>query len=341
MSAISSAELKAWAAETGLDLIGVAPAGPTPHWKQFREWVEAGYAGEMAYLSRTDALLRREDPRRILSGARTVLVVAVSVASPIPQVVPPLHGRVALYAWRGDYHRWLLQKLTALVDTIAGAAGGEIPSRCYVDTGPLIERDWAAAAGLGWIGRNGCLINPRLGSHLLLGVALLGIELPPTPEATLPTCGSCTRCVDACPTQAIVAPGVIDSRRCLSYLTIEHRGAIPESLRSALGDRVFGCDVCQQVCPWNARPLGDQEVGSEGLSTLALPELLALDEEGFRLRFRATALWRATPAGLARNAAVVLGNLGDPSARGCLTQAAAGHSSLLVREHALWALGRL
>ncbi|MBN1873927.1 MAG: tRNA epoxyqueuosine(34) reductase QueG [Anaerolineae bacterium] len=332
--------LQSLAAETGIDLAGVALAGPSRAWEAYRDWVAQGYAAEMAYLTRPDAMARRADPRRILPEARSVLVVAASYARVSLPSLPPLHGRISRYVWGAgqeeDYHRWLLRRLKLLVQRIVEVEG-PFPYRCYVDTGPVLERAWAQPAGLGWVGNNTCLIHPRLGSYLFLGVALLGLELEPAPAPQLPTCGTCTRCMDACPTGAIVAPGVIDARRCLSYLTVEHRGPIPEALRPLLGDCVFGCDVCQEVCPWNRKAIGADAIEAP-LATLDLPEVLRMDEVTFRARFRHTPIWRAGPEGLARNAAVVLGNLGDPAALPHLQRAAHAHSSPLVRTHAAWAL---
>ena len=339
---VSPQQVPEWADEEALDAVGIVPVGPTPRWEAYRAWVAQGYAGGMSYLARADALARRADPREILPAARSMLVVTASYAgSPLP-ALPPLHGRVSRYAWgMEDYHRWVLRRLEALVGRIS-AAVGPFPYRCYVDTGPVMERAWAEAAGLGWIGKNTNLIHSHLGSFIFLGVALLGIELPLTPSADLPDCGTCTRCLDACPTGAIIEPRVIDARRCLSYLTIEHRGPIPKEMRPLMGDRVFGCDVCQEVCPWNRRPLARHaEMPTPVNATLALPPLLALDQADFRARFRATPIWRATPDGLARNAAIVLGNLGDPAARPALERAAVSHPSAMVREHAAWALARL
>jgi epoxyqueuosine reductase len=292
----------------------------------------------MAYLARPDAIAHRADPRHILPEAQTVLVAAASYAGPPRPALPPLRGRVSRYAWGEDYHRWLLRRLETLVRQITVEVG-PFPYRCYVDTGPILERAWAQAAGLGWAGKNTNLLHPRLGSYLFLGVAILGVTVEPTPIPSLPGCGSCTRCIEACPTGAIVAPGVIDARRCLAYLTIEYRGPLPETSRPLLGDHVFGCDTCQEVCPWNRKPL-QVHAGTPAPSTatLYLPELLTLSEEHFRSRFRSLSLWRATRDGLARNAAVVLGNLGDPAARPHLAQAAQEHPSAIVREHAVWAL---
>jgi epoxyqueuosine reductase len=348
--------LRRLAQAEGLDLVGAVPVGPSPSWDAYAAWVEAGHAAGMGYLTRPDALWRRQDPRHILPEAKTVLVVAASYAGGPLLPLEPLHGRVARYAWGlpglrpgEDYHTWMTARLKALVARIE-AAWDPQPARVYVDTGPMLERAWAQAAGLGWAGKNTNLIHPRLGSYLFLGVALLPVALPatsptlPASGATrpLPTCGSCTRCMEACPTGAIIAPNVVDARRCLSYLSIEHRSEIPEAYRAAMGTRLFGCDICQEVCPWNRRALAaHQDAPAPELATLYLPDLLALDAESFSARFRHTPLWRATPEGLARNAAIVLGNLGDPAAGPALIEAAAHHPSALVRAHAAWAVARI
>ncbi len=341
---LSSEHLQQLASEAGLDLVGAMPAGPSPAWHVYQAWVAQGYAGEMAYLTRLEALRHRQDPRNLMAEARSVLVVGTSYAGAPSPPLPALTGRVSRYAWRGDYHDWVLARLMRLIESIGRALSRPPASRCFVDTGPVLERAWATAAGLGWLGKNTNLIHPRLGSFLFLGVALLDVDLPNTgvAERALPTCGSCTKCIDACPTGALVRPGVLDARRCLSYLTIEHRGAIPEGLRSSLGDRVFGCDTCQDVCPWNRRSMaGHEGESAPAIASLDLPDLLTLDVTAFRTRFRALPIWRATAAGLARNAAVVLGNLGDPAARPYLAEAAAHHRDGMVRDHARWALERL
>lgn len=323
-----------------LDLVGVAPVGPAPAWDAYTAWIAQGYAGEMAYLTRPDALHRRADPRHILPEARSVLVAAASYAgAPLP-ALPALHGRISRYAWGADYHEWLLRRLEALVTRLRAEVGPGA-ARCYVDTGPVLERAWAITAGLGWIGKNGCLIHPRLGSYLFLGVALLEHALPPTPPAPPGQCGDCTRCLDACPTGALIAPGVLDARRCLAYLTIEQRGALPEPFRAALGTCVFGCDICQEVCPWNQRPLAAHTASAPPEATLDLTSALRLTAAEFRVQYRHSPLWRATPTGLARNAAVVLGNRGDPAALPALEEAAGAHPSKMVREHAAWAIEQL
>jgi len=338
---LDSQELASLAADLSIAAIGAAQVGPTPTWAAYQDWLVRGYAAGMSYLARPDAVNRRADPREILPETQSVLVVAASYAGAPHSEPPPLHGRVSRYTWGEDYHRWLLRDLGTLVKRLAEAYG-PFPARCYVDTGPVLERAWAHTAGLGWIGKNTNLIHPRLGSYLFLGVALLGIELEPTPAPELPDCGDCTRCLDVCPTNALVAPGVLDARRCIAYLTVEHRDAIPEDLRPLLGDYVFGCDTCQDVCPWNRKPLAIHAGASAPASaTLDLPALLTMTETEFRARFRHTPLWRATGQGLARNAAVVLGNRKDPAAQPVLAHAAVAHPSALVREHAAWALDRL
>ncbi len=332
--------LSTLAGEVGLDLVGVAPIAPTPGWERYRAWLAAGYAGEMVYLTRADATARRADPRLILPEAASVLVVAATYAGAPHAPLPPLYGRVSRYAWGPDYHGWLLRRLETLAAQLQMQLG-PFPARCYVDTGPVLERAWAQAAGLGWIGKNTNFIHPRLGSYCFLGAALVGATLPTTPPAHLPTCGTCTRCLAACPTGALIAPGMLDARRCLAYLSIELRGSIPAPLRPLLGEWVFGCDGCQDVCPWNVRIARSVSAPPPAAAALYLPELLQLDATTFRARFRHSPLWRATPEGLARNAAIVLGNRGDPAALPFLAAAARAHPSAIVREHAAWAAAQL
>lgn len=338
---LSADQLRDLAGNVGLDAIGAAPVGPTPTWDTYRTWIARGYTGEMAYLARPDAVDRRADPRRVLPETQTILVVAASYAGAPHPNLPQLHGCVSRYAWGEDYHRWLLHRLQTLVQRIAEETG-PFPHRCYVDTGPILERAWAQRAELGWVGKNTNLIHPQLGSFIFLGVALLGIDLEPTPIRPFPDCGTCTRCLEACPTGALVAPGVLDARRCIAYLTVEHRGVIPADLRPLIGDRVFGCDTCQDVCPWNRKPLrAHAQAPAPPTATLDLPSLLTLSESEFRTRFRHTPLWRATWRGLARNAAIVLGNRADQAARTALAQANAHHPDAIVRDHAAWAIAQL
>ncbi len=332
---LDSERLICLAAEAGLDLVGAVPVQPSPGWQAYADWASAGYAADMAYLTRTESVEKRRDPRSVMPTAKSVLVAAASYAGPVAPEADDLSGRVARYAWHADYHVWMLASLKQLVRSIEAETGVSVQSRCYVDTGPILERAWAQAAGLGWLGKNGCLIHPTLGSFLFLGVALVDIALTTAAHGTLPTCGSCTACLEACPTGALLSPGVLDARRCISYLTIEHRGDIPPELYAAMGDRVFGCDVCQDVCPWNRRAIGEhQSETAPSQASLHLPDLLEIDVESFRERFRSTSIWRATPEGLARNAAIVLSNSPNPSARAYLDAAAKNHPSPLVRRQA-------
>jgi epoxyqueuosine reductase len=252
------------------------------------------------------------------------------------------HGRVSRYAWGVDYHDVMLGKLHRLAEWIGGHVGQRLTYRAYADTGPLLERELAQRAGLGWAGKNTSIIHPKMGSYFFLSELLLDLELEPDAPFTNDRCGSCTACLDACPTGAFVAARTLDARRCISYLTIEHRGALPEETRPLIGDWVFGCDVCQEVCPWNrrfGRP-GRENAFRPRHATLDLVNMLALSEDAFRSRFRETPLWRARRAGLLRNAAVVLGNLGDPTSIPALRHALSDPQPL-VAEHAAWALSRL
>ncbi len=349
------------ALELGFDAIGFAAAGRAPHADAFHAWIDAGLNGEMAWLGREPE--RRCDPRLVVPGARSLIVVGFSyfVADPPADLWnDPLRGRVARYAWGPDYHTQLEPGLKALAAFIREEAGTAAQARYYVDTGPVLERAWAARAGLGFIGKNSLLIRPGTGSYLFLGVILTDVEVEPDPGAidkgaTLPadavdgvsrtgTCGSCRRCLDICPTHAFPSAYILDSRRCISYLTIELRGAIPEPLRAKMGNWVYGCDECQSVCPWvrqYSKPREHPFLRADP-ETMApfLPDLLALDEEGFRRRFRGTPLKRAKRSGLLRNAAVALGNSGKSEAVPALERAARD-ADPLIREHADWALRRM
>jgi epoxyqueuosine reductase len=303
----------------------------------------------MGYMARPDTIAHRADPARILPGARTLVVVGLNHHTrPLPAGLwdDPARGLIASYAWGADYHDLMLPRLKQLAAALEVETGGPIAHRAYVDTGPLLERDLAAAAGLGFVGKNTNLIHPRLGSWLLLGALLLVVDLPPrNGGGDGGTCGRCTRCLDACPTAAFAAPYVLDARRCISYLTIEHRGPIPRELRPLLGNRIFGCDICQEVCPWNrrfARPGADPAFHPRDVDAIApsLLDLLALDEGAFRQRFRGTPIWRAKRRGLLRNAAVAAGNWGDPVAVPALARALEDGEPL-IRCHAAWALGRI
>jgi epoxyqueuosine reductase len=260
-----------------------------------------------------------------------------------------LTGRVAAYAWGADYHDVLAGRLRSLVDFIQAQVGQSVPNRYYTDTGPVLERDLAQRAGLGWIGKNTCLISPQMGSYFLLAEILLGLELESDQPFAADRCGSCTRCLDACPTACILPDRTLDARRCISYLTIELKGAIPADLRPQMGDWAFGCDVCQQVCPWNLRfapapqepPAIESLAARPGLPQPVLIEELALTPQAFNGKFRGSPVKRAKRRGYLRNAAVVLGNRRDARAVPALAQSLANDPEALVRQHAAWALGQI
>jgi epoxyqueuosine reductase len=339
--------VKGLALAAGFDLAGIAPALPTPESGFLREWLARGYAGEMHWIARRAD--ERVDPGLVLDGAASVLVVGLVYDPGARPARRPGTGEVSRYAGGDDYHRVMLERLHGLAAGLEVLAERPVRWRAYVDTGPVQERVLAARAGLGWIGKNTCLIHPGLGSYLFLGVLLTDLAL--APDASEPDhCGSCRACLDACPTNAFPEPGVLDARLCLSYTTIELRGPIPEALRAAQGDRVFGCDVCQEVCPWNGRRAREVPPDAAGLrarlaartewSRPALAWLLGLDEAGWRAASRGTALRRAGHRGLLRNAIVAAGNSGDASLAPALERIAGGGDPLLA-EHARWALGRL
>jgi len=334
--------------QLGFDLVGIVPVQPSEVYGHYQTWIERGYHGEMSYLARPDAVAKRGDLARILPGVCSVAVVGANYhTEPLPPGLrdDPARGAISSYAWDVDYHDILLPRLRELGDFVAAEAGPQVAHRAYVDTGPILERDLAVQAGLGFVGKNTNLIHPRLGSWLFLGELLLTAELPlrmpPTAEGT---CGQCTRCLDACPTGAFVAPYVLDERRCSSYLTIELKGSIPRELRPLIGNRIFGCDICQEVCPWNrrfARSMAEPTFQLEaGAIAPYLLDLLALDDDGFRWRFRGSPIKRAKRRGLLRNVAVALGNWGDPAAVPALSHALHDPEPL-IRGHAAWALGRI
>ena len=366
----------------GFDLCGVAPVEPVDQLAELAnlpEWLARGYAGEMNYLHDP----RRADPALVLEGARNLVVVALNYNSPLPYSTEAAavatdeapRGWISRYAWGDDYHEVLHDKLETLLSAMRAEFPEPFDARAYVDTGPVAERVAAKHAGLGWLAKNTCLINEDLGSWLFLGVVLTTLDLAPSlapaeaPPADL--CGNCTLCLDACPTQAFAAPYVLDARRCISYLTIESRGAIPEDLRPLLGSAVFGCDICQDVCPWNrkapataAKEFAPREVAApprqaaldarisnteSRFSTFApqLEILAALSQRDFSELFRASPVKRAKWRGMVRNACVALGNAhlerdSAASRRALATlERLATSDDALIAEHARWALARL
>jgi epoxyqueuosine reductase len=347
--------LRLKAGELGLSLVGITPAVASEHTEFYRGWLAEGRHGEMGYLAREDAVARRADLSLTMAEARSCVVVAHGYAQPDRPGVPdhPSRAVIARYARGDDYHDVLKAKLEALLRWLDGQVDEGVRGRAYVDTGPILERELARRAGLGWFGRNTLLIHPRRGSYFFIGVLLVDVELPADLPFDEDRCGTCRACLDACPTGALLgrnadgAP-VIDARRCISYLTIELRGPIPADLRPAIGNRVFGCDICQEVCPWNeqfARPADEPAYGAraetDGPRLVDLAErLLDADEEGFRQLFRRSPLRRAKRAGMLRNLCVALGNWGSAEAAPTLSRALADESPL-VRGHAAWALGRI
>jgi epoxyqueuosine reductase len=329
------ARLKAQAYGVGFDLAGIARLGPAESAGVFNAWLADGLAGEMRYLSGAGAELRA-DTCRPEPGMRSALVVGLNYGGTQPS------GPVARYARGDDYHAVMRAKLGEIAAWLVDSAGVPARTRAFVDTGPVLERDLARRAGLGWFGKNTNLINPRLGSFFFIGALFTDIELRPDAPFEADRCGTCTRCLDACPTRAFVAPRSLDAARCVSYLTIELKGPIPLEFRAAIGDLLYGCDICQDVCPWNVR--FSRDVVDAGLlprAGAAAPdaaELLRLDQPTWRARFGKSAMSRAKRRGLARNAAVVLGNRRDPASIPALEAAAREDPEPLVREHAEWAL---
>ena len=331
--------IRAAARALGIDRLGFAAAADLGREAGLESWLERSYHGDMAWMARDPA--RRRDPRLAAPGARTVVSVAVNYFHPGATGDGPGTGRISRYAWGGDYHRGVKQKLLQLVDLLRRDEPG-LGARPYVDTGPVLEKAWAHRAGVGWVGKHANVITRERGSWVFLGELLLDAELEPDPPAT-DLCGTCTRCIDACPTGAIVAPAVVDSRRCISYLTIEHRGAIAPELRAPMGDWIYGCDICQDVCPWNvkfARPAPDVRYAPRPASRApGLPDLARLGRAEFAARFRGTNVRRPGWAAFMRNVMVAIGNWRGPAARPALA-AALDHPEPLVREHAAWGLGR-
>src|SRR3954453_11908839 len=335
-----TSELKQRADELGFSLCGVCPAVSPPGAARLDEWLAAGYAGQMHYLAE-----RREaygDPNRVLEGVRSVVMLAMNYRTAEPAKPQAGAGRVSRYAWGdADYHDFIRERLDELGEWLSNQCP-ESRVRGTVDTAPLLEREFAQLAGLGWIGKNTLLLNRDEGSWFFLAALLTDIELAYDAPHETDHCGTCRACLDACPTDAFPQPYVLDASRCISYLTIELRDAVPAELRSGMGDWVFGCDVCQDVCPWNSRsPLsGQAELEPRADSNpMDLIKLFELDDAAFRERFRQTPLWRPRRRGLLRNAAIVLGNRPTSAATPALIRGL-NDKEMLVRGACAWALGR-
>lgn len=330
-------KLKGKARELGFALVGVTDAAPLAEHDRYRDWIAAGHNGDMGYLATTRAVEGRADPKRIRSDCKSILTLGFPYAGPSDELPPNggmLYGRMASYAIGEDYHELLKPRLWDLLHYIEAEVGHEIPNRWYTDSGPLLERELAQRAGLGWVGRNSMLIHPKHGSYFLLAEMLLSIELESDAPFATDHCGSCTRCLEVCPTDCILADRTIDATRCISYLTIEVKDAIPVELRGQMQDWVFGCDACQIACPWNHPELGISP-------WVDLQSELALTTREFNRKFDPTPISRPRRRGYLRNVAVALGNSGDERAVPALAKALGGDAEPLVRGHAAWALGRI
>ena len=340
-------EIKQRAAELGFDLCGIAPAGAHPELSFFDEWLARGYAGEMHYLQRTAE--RRRDARAVMPSTQSVIVLGTVYNVDRPYSIEnadPSRAAIARYAWGDDYHEVIRQRMDALVAWLRERCGDSLETRAYVDTGPIQERVYAQYAGLGWIGKNTCVINPERGSWIFLAEILCSLALEPdTPS--LDQCGACTLCLDACPTGALVAPGVLDSTRCISYLTIELKGAIPDAHRDAIAEHAYGCDICQEVCPWNLTrsvPASEDHAWQPrpGLDAPSLLSLWLRSDDELRTLLKGSAMKRAGVKRLRRNLAVAIGNSGDETAAAALEdRAEPSCEEQVVREHVDWATRKL
>ncbi|MDR5695925.1 MAG: tRNA epoxyqueuosine(34) reductase QueG [Armatimonadota bacterium] len=335
-----TARIKEKARSLGFDLVGITSADPLPdHGERLAHWLSRGFHGQMAYMARKAQ--KAADPRAVVPEAQSVIVVGMYYRA--REEEPPqgtLRGQVSCYAWGEDYHLVMGRRLEALAAYLKEK--GAKTARWYVDTGPLLDRALAQRAGIGWFGKNTTIISRPYGSWIFLGLLLTDLELS-CDEPAFGDCGLCALCMEQCPTGAILAPYLLDARRCISYLTIEHRGWIPRDLRPLIGNMIFGCDICQEVCPWNRTHAPTLHPEFQPRPEMATPELLPLlhiTEEEFQVRFRGTAIKRTKRSGLRRNVAMALGNLRDPQAVPALVRALSDPDPI-VRGHAAWALGRI
>ena len=340
--------IKEKARQLGFILAGVTLPEPPPHYSTFENWLAQGHHGTMNYLAEERSRLRRADPKQILPECKSILVLATPYPSPAGRGMSEgqgegentITGNIASYARGIDYHDILPARMKELVQFIEGQVGGPVKNRWYTDTGPILERDLAQRAGIGWIGKNTCLIHPKQGSYFLLSEIFLDLALEPDPPFNTDHCGTCTRCIHACPTACILPNRTLDATRCISYLTIELKDDIPVELRDKLGDWVFGCDICQQVCPWNRfAPEGDPVFDAK-TPLPSLTEELTLTPQAFNQRFKLSPVKRAKRRGYLRNVAVALGNAGDMHVLPVL-QNALNDEEPMIREHAQWAINKI
>ena len=333
-----------YANELGFELVGITPAAQSETIARYRQWIENGYAGKMGYLERHLPL--KTDVRQLLAEAKSVISLAINYYTldpPKALAVDPARGQISRYAWGDDYHDVIRQRLSELIDFIKQTAETELRTRVCVDTAPIIEREYAQKAGLGWIGKNTNLIHWRSGSWYFLAEVLINIALESEIPAVRGSCGTCTLCIEACPTDAIIEPNVLDSRLCISYLTIELKDGIPKALRPKIGNLIFGCDICQEVCPWNSKAVPTDEPAFQPRAENFVPKLLSLigmTQQEFSRRFKRSPIKRTKRRGFLRNVLVAIGNWGDRRAVPALKDALTDDEPL-VRSHAAWALGRI
>jgi len=337
-----SLRVKEEAQRLGFELVGISPVRPPPHEGSFAEWLRQGFSGQLEYMKRTEEL--RRDPHRLVPWAVSVVSVGMNYCTPFsrPSASHEPRGWISRYAWGDDYHHLIKDKLELLLAAVRRICDDPVEGKAFVDSGPVLEREFAGIAGIGWIGKNTHLISPQNGSWFFLGELFLSIPLA-YDRPIRDRCGKCDLCLKACPTGAFVGPYVLDARRCISYLTIELKGFIPSHLRPLVGNHIFGCDICQEVCPYNvkARPTAENAYAPRtGLYAPNLIPLLSLNEEEFRYRFRNSPILRAKRKGLLRNVAVALGNAKRPEALPALIRAL-DDEEILVRGHVAWALGQI
>ena len=330
--------------ELGFELVGIIPAAQSETIARYRQWIENGYAGQMGYLERHLPL--KADVRQLLAEAKSIISLAINYYTldpPKALAADPARGQISRYAWGDDYHDVIRQRLTELIDFIKQTAETELKTRVCVDTAPIIEREYAQKAGLGWIGKNTNLIHWRSGSWYFLAEVLINIALESDTPSVRGSCGTCTRCIEACPTDAIIEPNVLDSRLCISYLTIELKDGIPKALRPKIGNLIFGCDICQEVCPWNSKAVPTDEPAFQPRAENFAPKLLSLmdmTQQEFSRRFKGSPIKRTKRRGFLRNVLVAIGNWRDQRAVPALKDALTDNEPLIC-SHAAWALGRI
>ena len=337
-------QIQARAQDLGFELVGIIPAAQSETIARYQQWIENGYAGKMQYLERHLPL--KTDVRQLLSEAKSVISLAMNYYTldpPKALAEDAARGQISRYAWGDDYHDIIRQRLSELVDFIKQTAETELQTRVCVDTAPIIEREYAQKAGLGWIGKNTNLIHWRSGSWYFLAEVLVSIALESETPILRGSCGTCTRCIEACPTDAFVEPNLLDSRRCISYLTIELKERIPKALRSKMGNLIYGCDICQEVCPWNSKAVPTDDPAfrpRDGNLTPTLLSLVGMTQQEFSRRFKGSPIKRAKRRGFLRNVLVAIGNWGAQRAVPALKKALTDDEPL-VRSHAAWALGQI